>query len=325
MLPMLSLVLASSVSNHARLPSDIGGDSRARQTQVAWVTREVKAPRVTFHTFESAVAKSKVSYHLYTPNAYEKEPKQRFPVVYWLHGSGGGLQGIPQVTKNFDVAISAGKLPPCLVVFVNGMVNGMYVDWKDGSVPMESVIVKDLVTHIDASLRTIISRDGRMLDGFSMGGYGSARLGFKYPNKFRAVSIVGAGPMQRDLLNAPRAGRARAAEVLDRVYGGDKDYFYAVSPLKLAEQNAAELKKDSLIRIIIGDKDETLPANKAFHEHLTSLKIPHAWTVLPNVPHDPMRVLRALGDDNWAFYRAAFGSKEKVLSADNSAKCSLKK
>jgi polyhydroxybutyrate depolymerase len=278
-----------------------------RSPAVEWVTREVQAPRVSFHTFDSASAKARVSYHLYTPAAYEGAAGNGFPVVYWLHGSGGGLAGIPQVARHFDAAIEAGKTPPCLVVFVNGLVEGMYVDWKDGTAPVETVIVKDLVPHIDGAYRTTATREGRMLDGFSMGGYGSARLGFKYPEMFRAVSIVGAGPMQAELIQAPRAGRKRAAEVLAKVYGGDQPYFRAVSPRTLAEQNAEAITKGSLVRVVIGDKDETFAPNEEFHEHLERLKVPHTWTVLPGVAHDPMGVLSAMGDDNWAFYRAAFG------------------
>jgi enterochelin esterase-like enzyme len=311
---LLTFAIALTVSSPVSEPLEGTVDriNAQHRQPVEWVTREVKAPRISFHTFQSGAAKCKVSYHVYTPASYTTEPERKFPVVYWLHGSGGGLAGLPQVAQHFDEAISTGKLPPCLVVFVNGMVNGMYVDWKDGSVPMESVIMKDLIPHVDSSFRTLANRDGRMLDGFSMGGYGSARLGFKYPNTFRAVSIVGAGPMQKDLLDAPRAGKARATQVLDRVYGGDKDYFYAVSPLKLAEKNASKLMKNSMIRVVIGSADETLPANEAFHEHLKMLKIPHAWTVLPGVGHDPMAVLKALGEDNWAFYRSAFGSGSKA-------------
>jgi S-formylglutathione hydrolase FrmB len=276
-----------------------------------WVTRQVSAFRVSHHTFDSAAAKAKVSYHLYTPAAYEREPQRRFPVVYWLHGSGGGLGGIPQVARHFDAAIEAGKAPACLVVFVNGMVGGvegMYVDWKDGTTPVETVIVKDLVPHIDATLRTISTREGRMLDGFSMGGYGAARLGFKFPEVFRAVSIVGAGPMQEELVQTPRAGRQRAAEVLAKVYGGEQAYFRAVSPRTLAAQNAERIAKGSMIRVVVGDKDETFANNRWFREHLESLKIPHTWTVLPGIAHDPMGVLRALGDENWEFYRAAFAA-----------------
>jgi len=276
-------------------------------SELAWVTPEVKAPGVSFHTFESAAAQATVSYHLFTPAVYDREPKRRFPVAYWLHGSGGGLPGIPQVAARFAAAIEAGKTPPCLVVFVNGMPDGMYVDWKDGSAPLETVIVKELVPHVDASYRTLATREGRLLDGYSMGGYGAARLGFKHPDLFRAVSMMGSGPLQENLLDAPRAGRRRAEEVLARVYGGDPDHFRSVSPRTLAGQRADAIARGSLIRIVCGDQDETFANNRDFHEHLERLGIPHAWTVLPGVDHDPLGTLEALGDTNWGFYRQAFG------------------
>lgn len=277
-------------------------------SEPAWVTAEIKAPRVSFRTFDSEVAKTKVSYHLYTPATYDEETQRRFPVVYWLHGSGGGRAGIARVAAHFDAAIEAGKTPPCLVVFVNGLVEGMYVDWKDGSAPLETIIVKELVPHIDATYRTMASREGRLLDGYSMGGYGAARLGFKHPNLFRAVSIMGGGPLQAELVQAPRAGRQRATEVLQKVYGGDQEYFKSVSPRRIAEQNAETLIRGSLIRQVCGDQDETFANNRNFHEHLEQLKIPHTWTILPGVDHNPLKTLESLGDSNWVFYREAFNS-----------------
>lgn len=271
----------------------------------AWVTRAVPAPRVTHHVFASAATKGKVSYHLYRPAAYADEAR-RFPVVYWLHGSGGGLPGIPVVARRFDAAIEAGKLPPCLVVFVNGLEMGMYVDWADGSAPVESMIIRDLLPHVDANYRTIAKREGRLLDGFSMGGYGAARLGFKYPELFRAVSLVGAGPLQSELRGTPRASRLQAEELLKRVYGGEQAVFLEVSPRKLAERNAKSVARDTLVRMVIGEQDETLVHNRDFHRHLEVLGVPHSWTVLPGLGHDPEKVLAALGDDNWDFYRKAF-------------------
>jgi poly(3-hydroxybutyrate) depolymerase len=276
------------------------------QSGKAWVTPEVKAPRVSFHTFDSDAAKGKVSYHIYTPAASDSEGQRQFPVVYWLHGSGGGLAGLAKVAAQFNAAIEAGKTPPCFVVFVNGLVEGMYVDWKDGSAPMETMIVKELVPHIDATYRTIATREGRLLDGYSMGGYGAARLGFKYTDLFRAVSIMGGGPLQAELIQAPRAGRQRAAEILKQVYGGDQEFFKNVSPRRLAELNAEAIIKGSLVRQVCGDQDETFGPNRDFHEHLERLKIPHTWTVLPGIDHNPMRTLEALGDSNWEFYRLAF-------------------
>lgn len=286
-------------------------DSDGAGAEHAWVTPQIRSPGVSFHTFSSAAAKATVSYHLSKPTAYTRDPDRRFPVVYWLHGSGGGLTGIPKVAARFAAAIEAGKLPPCLVVFVNGMVNGMYVDWKDGSAPVETVIIQELVPHIDAAYRTIASREGRLLDGYSMGGYGAARLGLKHSELFHAVSIMGGGPLQADLLaDAPRAGRRRALEVLQRVYGGDQEYFRSVSPRVLAERHAEAVRQGSLIRLVCGDRDETFANNCDFHEYLQRLGIPHTWTVLPGVGHDPLRTLETLGDSNWDFYRQAFGRDE---------------
>ncbi|MFN5285367.1 MAG: alpha/beta hydrolase-fold protein [Planctomyces sp.] len=226
--------------------------------------------------------------------------------MYWLHGSGGGLTGIGQVARSFDAAIESGRTPPCLVVFVNGLVEGMYVDWKDGSIPLETIIVRELLPHVDATYRTLAVREGRALDGYSMGGYGAARLGFSYPELFRGVSIMGGGPLQAELVQAPRAGRRRAEEVLQRVYGGDQEYFRSVSPRRIAERHAEKLQSDLVIRQVCGDRDETFQVNLEFHEHLERLGIPHSWRVLAGVDHNPLATIEALGAENWSFYRAVF-------------------
>ncbi|MBU6319308.1 MAG: esterase family protein [Alphaproteobacteria bacterium] len=272
-----------------------------------WVTGAIEAPGVTYHEFESEAADGAVSYHLYKPPGYDSDERRRLPVVYWLHGSGGGLRGIAPVARQFDAAIRSGEAPPFLAVFVNGLRFGMYVDWKDGSAPIETIIVKDLVSHVDSAYHTMPSCRGRMLDGFSMGGYGAARLGFKFPEIFCNVSIVGAGPLQETLDRTPRASGVQASELLRDVYGGDPAYFQEVSPRHQAASNAALIARTSRVRMIIGDQDETLGNNEAFHEDLLRFRIPHEWIVVEGVGHDPLRVMRSLGTRYWAFYRSAFG------------------
>jgi enterochelin esterase-like enzyme len=309
---MVLFILSISVSPSAlSQPSLESASTASRKTKqsVAWVTRAIPASRVEYRTFESKAAATTVSYHVYKPAAYEREPWRRFPVVYWLHGSGGGLSGIPVVARHFDAAIRAGKTPPSLVVFVNGLEMGMYVDWSNGAAPVESVIVRDLVPHIDAEYRTIATREGRLLDGFSMGGYGAARLGFKYPEMFRAISIVGAGPLQQTLTRTPRSSHVQADELLARVYGGSQAEFRAASPRIFASKNAAKIGKNSLVRIVIGRDDETYDNNAEFHSYLKSLGIPHEWIILDGVGHNPEAVLWAMGDNNWDFYTKAFGGQ----------------
>jgi enterochelin esterase-like enzyme len=289
-----------------------------------WVLPVIRAPRLQHRTFQSAAAKSPVSYFIYTPESYDAEKPRCFPVLYWLHGSGGGLRGIAQLVDRFDTAIRAGKTPPMLVVFVNGLVNGMYCDWKSGTVPLETVIVKELVPHIDASFRTLASREGRLLEGFSMGGYGAARLGFKYPELFCAVSILAGGPLQLDFRETPRAGPRQREQILQAVFGGDLEYFKAQSPWRITEGNVAALQHGLQVRQVIGDRDETLRFNRDFHEHLMQLHIPHTFTVLPGVPHDPMKLLDALGDTNWEFYRAVWGAGTAAAPVSNPSATSPK-
>jgi enterochelin esterase-like enzyme len=274
-----------------------------------WVTQRVEGPGLSFHTFRSRAAATEVSFHIYAPPAYAADRARRFPVVYWLHGSGGGFSGVARLSALVDQAIAAGQVPPFLMVFVNGLRMGMYVDWANGRAPLETIIVHELRPHVDATWRTIASREGRLLDGFSMGGYGAARFGFRYPELFRNVSMMGAGPMQDTLERTPRASGVRAEDLLRDVYGGSQDRFREVSPRRYAEQNAAALARGSRLRLVIGDRDETFENNRDFHDHLVRLGIPHDWIVLPGVGHDPIAVLTALGDRQWAFYRDAFAAE----------------
>jgi ABC-type histidine transport system ATPase subunit len=115
------------------------------------------------------------------------------------------------------------------------------------------------------------------------------------------------------LTRTPRASRIQAQELLRRVYGGDQAIFRAASPRVLAANNAEAIARDSLVRVVIGDRDETYPANVEFHEHLVALAIPHEWIVLPGVDHDPNATLETLGDRHWAVYRKAFAGSGEIL------------
>ncbi len=321
MLRHLSRTLVSLITAASSLAAEKAVDKApvAASSDNGWVTPAVKAPGVTHHIFRSASLNGSVSYHLYRPAAYEQEKDARFPVLYWLHGSGGGQQGIAPLANFFEGAIRSGKVRPFLVLFVNGLPQGMYVNWKDGSTPVESMIVKDLLPHIDATWRTVAMREGRMLDGFSMGGYGAARLGFKFPELFRTVSMLGAGPLDPDFERTPRANPRSREGLLEKVYG-DSRYFREVSPWELAARNAKAVAKDSLVRIGVGDKDGTFALNVEFHEHISKLGIPHEWHPLKGVEHAPMRTLQALGEGQWNFMRKAFGNPEARSGSESAGK-----
>jgi poly(3-hydroxybutyrate) depolymerase len=291
-----------------------------------WVTPTVRAPRVEQRFFESAAAKTRISYFLYTPEVYDTDKERHFPVLYWLHGSGGGVPGVPHVAAHFDAAIRAGQIPPLLVVFPNGMKNSMWCDSKDGRVPMETAVIKELLPHVDATCRTLTNRASRLLEGFSMGSYGAARLGFKYHELFGAISIFAGGPFDM-ALRGPRirGNPAEREELLQAVYGGDLNHFQAQSPLRLAEQNAAALRTGHLrIRLATGEHDNTLKLNRQLSDQLKQLHIPHTFTVVPGVEHNPKALLAALGEAGWEFYRSALGAPAKESVAPGKHDFTLK-
>ncbi len=76
----------------------------------------------------------------------------------------------------------------------------------------------------------------RLLEGFSMGGYGAARLGLTYYDRFAGFSMLGAGPLQLDFVNYPHARTSpeQRQQIFDEVYGGDQKYFEAMSPWRIA-------------------------------------------------------------------------------------------
>lgn len=297
---------SQAVSQQKPEPKSDDGD----RPGLKWTTPAIKAERVQYQTFDSAAVKSKVSYHVYSPEAYEKEKDRRLPVLYWLHGTGGGLAGIKPLSEFFDDAIRKEKIPPMLVVFPNGLASSMWCDSKGGKVPMETVLIKELIPHIDKTFRTVAKRDRRMLEGFSMGGYGAGRLGFIHSDLFGTVSILAGGPLDLEF-QGPRAkgNPAERERILKDTFGNDLDYFKAQSPLTIAEKKTAAIIGKSKIRVAVGSRDFTADLNRAYSEHLKKLEIDHQLTAVPGVAHETMPLLKSLGEANWDFYRAAFGKK----------------
>ena len=198
------------------------GNSKA---EPVWLLPSVEGPNLRYKTFQSASVKAAVSYVIYLPAEYEANKTARYPVVYWLHGKGAGQQGLPGFARSFNEAIASGKCPPMIVVYPNGLPMGGYTDSPDGKQPVESMIIRDLIPHIDANYRTLAKRESRMIEGFSMGGSGAAKLGFKYPELFGAISLL------RRAAHSGHAQRTQWRHARQRVWRPDE--------LRCAEQSMA--------------------------------------------------------------------------------------
>jgi endo-1,4-beta-xylanase len=223
---------------------------------------------------------------VYTPPGYEGGTG-RYPVVYNLHGAGGGSPQRQWVRAGVTLkeAIETGAVQPAIYVFVDGLGDTFFLDYPDGTIKAESMIVQELIPFIDRTYRTVAAREGRAIEGFSMGGAGSLRLAIKYPDLFRSVVSYGAAVIKGD-----RAG-----------VGGENIWV-------LARNNADCVRGRLAIRMVCGDKDSLYVLNVDFRDLLRSLDIPVDWVSIPDVAHDTKGLYRRVGVESLRFIQAQSGA-----------------
>ena len=239
----------------------------------AWVDPIIDEPEGTlYQTFAAASLgpNGLASYLVYLPPGYETS-SARYPVLYYLHGANGGQRVGDGYVQKLDAAIRAHTVPPMIAVLVQGLPRGSYRDSADGKTPIESVIMNDLIPHIDSTYRTIPRREARVLEGLSMGGYGVFHLGFKFPEKFGMISGMCNG--------------IGASGATWNTSSNQSPYELADNPYALAQKNLDRIKDKTPIRIIVGTDDFTLDANKQFDAYLTKVGIPHDFKIVPGVYH----------------------------------------
>ncbi|MFS4518163.1 alpha/beta hydrolase, partial [Delftia tsuruhatensis] len=139
--------------------------------------------------FKSATLQRSWTYNVYLPTGYDAQSRLRYPVMYLLHGNDGQRNDWPvkgNLLRTVDQLIQNGEIPPAIIVMPDAGTT-WYVDLKE---PMETAFFQDLVPHVEKKYRTLTSRDGRVIGGLSMGGYGALRYVLKYPEKFQAAALL---------------------------------------------------------------------------------------------------------------------------------------
>lgn len=269
-----------------------------------WIDAKKASPALTqYRTFTaSALNGLQSDYRIYLPPGYDDpaEADRRYPVVYWLHGWNSSPEGGEPFVSALDQSIRAGCAPAVIAVLPNGLNDSWYCDSVDGSQPVESVIIKDLIPAIDSSWRTIADRKGRALEGFSMGGWGAGHLGFKYPELFCAVTMVSPPFHPHNLF--PQLGR---------IFSGDEAAYYSEDPVTIARRNVSQLKDAVRIRLLVGNDDGNLGYVHAFAVRLKEWGYGFEYTVVPGVAHNDLDLYEHLSCPTFGFYEGVFGDVVK--------------
>ncbi len=247
--------------------------------------REVTIPGVTHHTLESQSMKRTVGFNVYLPRPYHDDPDRRFPVVYFLHGAGGTETSDAGLARLVDEEIQAGRIEPCIYVFPNGGKRSGYRDWQSGNVLSETLIMKELIPHVDREFRTIADRRQRGICGFSMGGGGALRLALKYPQHFCAAASL-------------------AAAIDDGAEGhaGENVFTYL-------QQNSEKIRSSLKLWMVVGDQDFLFSRHAPFVSELDQRDVSHSYRVLQGEGHNLGRYTEFSGVDMIRFLAAEIDSR----------------
>ncbi len=198
---------------------------------------------------------------VYTPAGYE-QGKEKYPVLYLLHGAGGDEEAwmtLGRTSQILDNLIAEGRCRPMIVVMTNGN------PWQQAA-PGESAAgmvqpamkfdpsqksfeeaFGDVMTYVESNYRTIRKKEARAVAGLSMGGGHSFNISRMYPDKFDYVGLFSAA-----------VGDVKDAEVA----------------ASLAAQRDKGFK---LYWIACGNTDFLYQANRDYMKYLDSIGFPYVY------------------------------------------------
>jgi enterochelin esterase-like enzyme len=217
-------------------------------------------------------------FDVYVPPGYDANPRQRYPVLYLLHGFANDHHSwhrYGRANAILDNLLAKKAIRPFIVVMplgyggaaVNGDGNGIA---PAGAGPFggdfalyERDILEDVVPLIDGKYRTLANRGNRAIAGFSMGGMQAGRIGLGHLDTFSYVGIMSAG-----LIGNP----------VSAAVGPDP-----IAPL--AADPAGANKRLKLLWIACGTEDAAMAGARSTHEALQKAGIQHVFVETEGAQH----------------------------------------
>jgi enterochelin esterase-like enzyme len=217
------------------------------------------------------------SYRIYLPPGYDQGDR-RYPVLYLLHGWPYDERhwDVLGVDEAADAGIVAGVYAPFIIVLPGADEDGLYVTTSGGTGSFEEQLVNELMPHIDATFRSVQTREARAIGGISRGGVWALEIAFRHPDAF---GIVGA--------HSPALSANRAPSVFD--------------PFTLMrEEGVGRLR----IYLSAGDADWARQETAALHEAMNQIGIANQLAIHEGAHRDQLWARHL--DEYLAFYTAGW-------------------
>ncbi|MCA9065040.1 MAG: endo-1,4-beta-xylanase, partial [Planctomycetaceae bacterium] len=189
---------------------------------------------------------------VYTPPGYDEDTDKRYPVLYLQHGYGENEYGWSvqgHAGLIMDNLLAQQKARPFLIVMTYGMTNEIqFGGLRNFDIrPFQTVLVDELIPHIDSHFRTLSDQPNRAMAGLSMGGMETKLITLANLDTFSHIGLFSGGSIRPDDIEEMDSFKAKNKLVFVS-YGGHEvsggaprrggDPEAAVNELKTAGVNA---------------------------------------------------------------------------------------
>jgi len=265
----------------------------------------VQATQLDLDKLETKLVTGPVEYAVLLPDGFD--PSQApLPLLFFLHGGGQDRGFLTRSRPFIEEMWKAGTLPR-MVVATPSAARSFYMDYKDGTQKWETFLLGPFLDHLKQKYHVTGEPKRTFLTGVSMGGLGSLRLAFKYPERFAAVAAIepGIDPVLKWKDLKPRYRFYRSPELMETIFGKpfDEAYWEANNPATLAVANAAKIRASGLaVYLECGDEDSFYlhEAAEFLHRTLWDHGILHEYHLIRGADHVG-RTLRSRQAEGLAF------------------------
>lgn len=187
--------------------------------------RDVPHGAVTTHVYHSKSLDAVRQFLVYTPPGYATGSRS-YPVLYLLHGGGGGETQWTTVGRAhmiLDNLIADGKAVPMVIVMPYGHTPPREGD--DATAAFEKDLLEDVKPTMEKLYRVKTDRANRAIAGLSMGGGQAMRIGLANLDLFSYVGSFSGAGRSEDLEGMDAEELNRKLEVL-YLGCGDADFLF---------------------------------------------------------------------------------------------------
>ena len=179
------------------------------QPPMPWEPANVRHGVVHHHYYRSNIVGINSEYYVYTPPTFDPASKQKYPVLYLLHGYSDDPSAWTQMGKAnviLDNLIAQGKVKPMIVVMPLGygtmeVITRGWHTWNDPELVhrnysrFSDALFQEVIPLVKKQYPLSDKREDHAVAGLSMGGAESLQVGLNHVDDFAYVGGFSSAPL----------------------------------------------------------------------------------------------------------------------------------